>query len=86
MGLNSIAQSPSWKNHSTETAPLNVKKRHPPKLNKQHVTLLVLLGLSAAFDTVHHGILLEVLNKLRLKGKVFVCGYRFVVVSLRVLE
>ena len=25
MGLNSIAQSPSRKNHSTETAPLNVK-------------------------------------------------------------
>lgn len=55
-------------------------------MNKQHVTLLVLLALSAGFDTVHHGILLEVLNKLRLKGKVFVCGYRFVVVSLRVLE
>jgi len=41
-------------------------------MNKQHVTLFVLLGLKAAFDTVHHSILLEVLNKLRLKGKVFV--------------
>ena len=45
--------------HSTESALLKVKNDILLNMNSQHVTLLVLLDLSAAFDTIDHGILLE---------------------------
>ena len=54
--------------HSTETAFL--KSCILLNMNKQHVTLLVLIDLSAAFDTVEHKILLEALNALGLGGRV----------------
>ena len=55
--------------HSTETALL--RSYILLNMNKQHVTLLVLLDLSAAFDTVEHKILLEALNNtLGLGGRV----------------
>ena len=45
--------------HSTESALLKVKNDILLNMNRKHVTLLVLLDLSAAFDTIDHGILLE---------------------------
>ena len=37
-----------------ETALLKVKNDILMSMNEQHATLLVLLDLSAAFDTIHH--------------------------------
>ncbi|CAB4016647.1 Hypothetical predicted protein, partial [Paramuricea clavata] len=53
------AQSAYRKYHSTETALLRVKHDILMNMNRQHVTLLVILDLSAAFDTVDHHIMLE---------------------------
>lgn len=44
---------------STETALLKIQNDILLSMNRQHVTLLVLLGLSAAFDTVDHSVLLK---------------------------
>lgn len=49
-----VAISSYKPNHSTETALLKVKHGILLNMSKQHVTLLVFLDLSAAFDTVHH--------------------------------
>ena len=54
-----VFQSAYRKQHSTETALLKVHNDILMNMNKQHVTLLVLLNLSAAFDTVNHDILLS---------------------------
>ncbi|KAL9957977.1 hypothetical protein ACROYT_G034937 [Oculina patagonica] len=71
VGLYPIAQSAYRENHSTETALLKVKNDILLNMNKQHVTLLVLLDLSAAFDTVDHDILLKALKKRRIGGRAF---------------
>ncbi len=50
------------KYHSTETALLKVQSDIFESMDRQNVTLLVMLDLSAAFDTVSHDILFNTLE------------------------
>ena len=52
--LHSQLQSAYKQQYSTEMALLKVKNDILMSMDEQHVTLLVLLKLSAAFDTIHH--------------------------------
>ena len=64
-------QSAYRPNHNTETALLKIKNDILMNMDKQHVTLLILLDLSAAFDTVDHQILLNHLRtEFSVSGKV----------------
>ena len=65
----SLLQSAYKPLHSTETALLKVKNDILMSMNQQHVTLLVLLDLSAAFDKIHHDMLIQ-----RLKSDCGVTG------------
>ena len=62
LGLYPLFQSAYKKGHSTETALLKVQNDLLMNMNHQYVTLLVILDLSAAFDTVDHKILLHRLH------------------------
>ena len=69
--LNKPFQSAYKELHSTETALLRVKNEILMALDNQHCVLLILLDLSAAFDTVDHAVLLERLeNDFGIKGTV----------------
>ena len=64
-------QSAYRQHHSTETALLKEKNDLLMAMDKDQVTLLVLLDLSSAFDTIEHEILLERLGSTTgLRGKV----------------
>ena len=70
-GLYPLLQSAYRRHHSTETALVKVANDILLNMNSQRVTLLVLLDLSAAFDTVDHGILLKLLStSFGIRGKV----------------
>ena len=63
-------QSAYRKFHSTETALLKVQNDILQSLDQGNVTVLVMLDLSAAFDTIDHGTLLNRLEKeFRILGK-----------------
>lgn len=67
-------QSSYRKKYSTETALLRLKNDILFNMNKQHVTLLVLLDLSAAVDTVDHNVLLSRLHsKFPISGTALEC-------------
>ena len=57
-------QSAYRAHHSTETAKIDVHNRIVSNMDRgRHASVLVLLDLSSAFDTVDHAIFLEVLEK-----------------------
>ena len=58
-GLYPILQSAYRLGHSTETALLKIQNNILAAMDNQRVTLLVLLDLSAAFDTIDHQVLLN---------------------------
>ena len=55
-------QSAYRKHHSTEAAIIKIMNDILLSMNDQHVTLLLLLDLSAAFDTVDNTLLLQSLQ------------------------
>ena len=61
--LHELHQSAYRKFHPTETALLKVQNDTLKSLDMGNITILVLLDLSAAFDTIDHGILLRLLEQ-----------------------
>ena len=60
--LHNLTQSAYRRYHSTETALLRVHNDIVYALDRKRMTVLILLDLSAAFDTIDHEILLKRLN------------------------
>src|SRR3977135_3127553 len=64
-------QSAYQPHHSTETALLHVQNDILTSIDNKEITLLVLLDLSDAFDTVDHTILLNHLKNIGITGLVY---------------
>ena len=64
----SLYQSGNRKMHSTETALINVSDNLLKAIDEKSASLLVLLDMSKAFDSLNHNLLLEKLRKLGLKA------------------
>ena len=56
--------------HSTETALINVADNILKAIDEKSASLLVLLDMSKAFDSLNHNLLLKKLRKLGLKASV----------------
>ena len=56
--------------HSTETALINVTDNILKAIDEKSASLLVLLDMSKAFDSLNHNVLLGKLRKLGLKASV----------------
>ena len=66
----STYQSGNRKMYSTETALKNVTDNILKAIDEKSASLLVLLDMSKAFDSLNHNLLLEKLRKLGLKASV----------------
>ena len=65
-----LYQSEYRQRYRTDAALLKVTNDLSLNMNSQHVTLLLLLDLSATFDTVNHEIFVRHLNNFGVRGKV----------------
>src|SRR5438477_4237957 len=66
-----VYQSAYRSHHSTETALLRVQNDILTSIDNKEITILVLLDLSAAIDTVDHTILLNRLKNIGISGLVY---------------
>ena len=57
-----VNQSSYRKYHSTETALVKVHNAILTSMDNQEVTFLILLDLSAAFDTINHSLLMNIVE------------------------
>ena len=68
-GLGETFQSAHKSNHSTETALIRILNEIALAIDQHNLVILILLDLSAAFDTVDHNILLTLLlNSFGISG------------------
>ena len=66
-GLHEVLQSAYKQNHSAETALLKVQNDLLMAIDTYGDAVLILLDLSAAFDTIDHTILLQRLHELGIR-------------------